>query len=207
MVSTTATKLMANESKTGRRVLLGHIVGVHGIRGAVLVRSYTADPETIAGYGPLETETGEAHYTLTVEGATSKGLICRVEGILDRTQAEVLKGAALYVGRDRLPPPVEGEFYHADLIGLAAVTDAGAALGTVIAVPNYGAGDILEVRPDGEKRTVLYPMSEDVVRRVDIAGGVIVLSPPEEVDAGDERGTQRMEIETRIRGMTSRFRG
>jgi 16S rRNA processing protein RimM len=173
-------------SERGRRVLLGHIVGAHGIRGAVLVRSYTAEPEAIAGYGALEDEAGQAHYALHVEGATGKGLICRVEGVGDRTRAEQLKGVALYVARDRLPPPDEGEYYHADLIGLAAVTESGQPLGTVIALPNYGAGDILEVRVEGEKRTALYPMTEAVVRRVDLAGGVIVLAPPEEVDAGDE---------------------
>jgi len=169
-----------------RRVLLGHIVGAHGIRGAVLVRSYTADPDGIASYGPLETEDGRGSLVLSVEGETAKGLICRVEGVADRTRAETLKGTALYVARDRLPPPEEGEYYHADLIGLAAKTEAEAPLGTVVAVLNYGAGDILEVRPDGASRTVLYPMSDDVVRRVDVAGGVIVLAPPDEVDAGDE---------------------
>ena len=169
-----------------RRVLLGHIVGAHGVRGAVLVRSYTAEPEAIAGYGPLEDEAGAARFTLAVEGATAKGLICRVAGVADRTQAEALKGVALYVPRGRLPPPDEGEYYHADLIGLAAVTEAGAPLGRVVSVANYGAGDILEVRAEGESRTVLYPMTEAVVRRVDVAGDVIVLAPPDEVEAGDK---------------------
>lgn len=177
---------MTQDSSSKRRVLLGHIAGAHGIRGAVLVRSYTAEPEAIAGYGPLESEAGGAFFTLIVEGATAKGLICRIEGVSDRTQAETLKGVALYVDRDRLPPADEGEYYHADLIGLRAVTEAGAPLGTVVAVLNYGAGDIMEVRPDGASRTALYLMTEDIVRRIDLAGGVIVLAPPDEVDAGDE---------------------
>ncbi len=177
---------MTQNGRGERRVLLGHIAGAHGIRGAVLVRSYTAAPEAIAGYGPLEDEAGRTRYLLHVEGATAKGLICRVEGIGDRTQAETLKGVALYVPRERLPPPGAGEYYHADLIGLSAATETGASLGTVIAVLNYGAGDILEVRPAGETRTVLYSMTEAVVRGVDLATGVIVLAPPEEVDAGDQ---------------------
>jgi 16S rRNA processing protein RimM len=176
------------EGKSGQRVLLGHIVGPHGIRGAVLVRSYTADPEAIADYGALEDEAGSRRYELLVEGATAKGLICRVAGISDRTQAEKLKGVALHIERNRLPPADDGEYYHADLIGLGAVTEAGVPLGTVVAVLNYGAGDILEVRTKGESRTSLFPMTEAVVRRVDIAGGTIVLSPPDEVDAGDEHG-------------------
>lgn len=167
-------------------MLLGHIAGAHGIRGAVLVRSHTAEPEAIADYGRLEDEQGQRTFSLVVEGATAKGLICRIEGVNDRTQAEALRGVALYVPRARLPAAEDGEYYHADLVGLAAVTEAGAPLGVVVTVLNYGAGDILEVRPEGEKRTVLYPMMEAVVRRVDVAGGVIVLAPPDEVDAGDE---------------------
>lgn len=174
------------ESETRRRVLLGHIVGAHGIKGAVLVRSYTAEPEAIAGYGVLEDDAGQPRYALSVEGATAKGLICRVAGVGDRTQAERLKGVALYVARDRLPDAEAGEYYHADLIGLAVVTADDAPLGQVVGVLNYGAGDILEVRPEGATRTVLYPMTEAVVARVDLAGGVIVLSPPDEVDAGDD---------------------
>lgn len=180
----------AGTSKSGRRVLLGHIAGAHGIRGAVLVRSYTAEPEAIAAYGTLEDESGAARFTLTVEGATAKGLICRVAGVTDRTQAERLKGVALYVARARLPEPEPGAYYHADLVGLAAVTDEGAPLGRVVGVLNYGAGDILEVRPEDAVRTVLYPMTEAVVRRVDLDGGVIVLAPPEEVDAGDEAAAE-----------------
>lgn len=176
----------SGEGVAVRRVLLGHITGAHGIRGAVLVRSYTAEPGAIADYGPLEDEAGRETFTLAVEGATAKGVICRIAGVSDRNGAERLKGVALYVARNRLPPPEDGEYYHTDLVGLAAVTDAGAALGEVVAVLNYGAGDILEVRPDGAKRTDLYPMTEAVVLRVDIAGGVIVIAPPEEVDAGGE---------------------
>ena len=174
------------EESGSRRVLLGHIAGAHGIRGAVLVRSYTAEPEAIADYGVLEDEAGRALFTLAVEGGTAKGLICRVEGIEDRTAAEKLKGVALYVPRDRLPPPDDGEYYHADLIGLDAVTEAGAALGRVVAVLNYGAGDILEVKPDGSKRTALYPMTEAVVRDVDLTRGVVVIDPPVEVEAEDD---------------------
>jgi 16S rRNA processing protein RimM len=180
---------------SGQRVLLGHIIGAHGIRGAVLVRSYTADPEAIADYGPLEDEGGSKRYELAVEGVTAKGLICRVRGVGDRTQAEKLKGVALHVARDRLPPPDEGEYYYADLVGLAAVTDAGAALGKVVAVVNYGAGDILEVRAGAESRTALFPMTEAVVLRVDVVGGTIVIAPPEEVDAGDRDAAQSNEAE------------
>lgn len=173
-----------------RRVLLGHIAGAHGIRGAVLVRSYTEDPEAIAAYGPLEDEAGAITYSLTVEGGTAKGLICRVAGVDDRTAAETLKGVGLYVPRDRLPPPEDGLYYHVDLIGLEARTEDGATLGRVVAVLNYGAGDILEVQPQGSKRTDLYPMTKAVVHTVDIAGGAVVIDPPGEVDVEGEAGQE-----------------
>jgi 16S rRNA processing protein RimM len=171
-----------------RRVLLGHVAGAHGIRGAVLIKSYTGEPSAIADYGPLSDESGLRTFEISVEGGTAKGLICRIDGVSDRTQAEALKGTALYVERARLPPTEAGEYYHTDLIGLAVVTDAGAALGTVIAVQNFGAGDLLEVKPDSARGSVLYAMTEDVVRDVDLVRGVIVLAPPEEVDAGDAAG-------------------
>jgi 16S rRNA processing protein RimM len=184
---------MTRDTGSARRVLLGHISSAHGIRGAVLVRTYTGEPEAIADYGQLESEDGRTHYDLEIDGVTAKGVICRVAGVTDRTQAEKLKGEALYVARDRLPPPADGEYYHADLVGLAAVTEEGAALGTVVGVANYGAGDILEVEPLGAKRTDLYPMTEDVVRAVDLARGVIVLAPPGEVDAGDANGADAVD--------------
>lgn len=176
----------AGKTDSGRRVLLGHIAGAHGIKGAVLVRSYTAEPEAIADYGPLEGEDGTARYEVTIEGATAKGLICRVAGVVDRNAAERLKGVALYVAREKLPEPDEGEYYHADLIGLSVVAEDGEGLGLVANVLNFGAGDILEVRREGPARTVLYPMTEAVVRRVDLEGGEIVLTPPDEIDAGDQ---------------------
>lgn len=181
---------MTDAQRRERRVLLGHIVGAHGVKGAVLVRSYTGDPEAIASYGTLEDEGGRARFELEVDGATGKGLICRVTGVGNRTQAEALKGAALYVARDKLPVPGEGEYYHVDLVGLDAVTEETKPLGRVVGVLNFGGGDILEVRPEGAARTELYPMMEAVVRRIDFDQGVIVLTPPDEVDAGDRAGAE-----------------
>lgn len=181
---------MTDAQRRERRVLLGHIVGAHGVKGAVLVRSYTEDPEAIASYGALEDEAGRARFELEVDGATGKGLICRVTGVGDRTQAEALKGAALYVARDKLPDPGEGEYYHVDLVGLDAVTEEMKPLGRVVGVLNFGAGDILEIKPEGAARTVLYPMMEAVVRRIDFDQGVIVLTPPDEVDAGDRAAAE-----------------
>lgn len=171
-----------------RRVLLGRISGPHGIRGEVLIKTFTAEPEDIEAYGPLQDEAGRRFFEIDVKRVTPKGVIAMVSGIPDRTAAEKLGHVDLYVERDKLPPPDEGEFYHVDLIGLQAVDPQGTALGRIVNVSNFGAGDILEVQPMVGGKTVLWPMIEDVVREVDLDAGRIVIVPPAEVDAGDGAG-------------------
>ena len=170
-----------------RRVLLGEITGAHGVRGSVVLKVYTADPRSIAAYGPLADEAGRASFTITVERVTPKGaVIARVKEVTDRNAAEKLRGVKLYADRDRLPKPAEGEYYHADLIGLAAVGPDGTGLGDVVAVVNYGAGDLLEIRLAGTKRTELVAMTEANIKEVDIASDRIVVSMPVETSANDD---------------------
>jgi 16S rRNA processing protein RimM len=156
------------------RILLGRIAGAHGIRGEVLIRTFTGRPEDIGAYGPLDDGAG---HTVTVETVrtTSKGVVARIEGISDRNAAEALKGAALYVERERLPPPDEGEFYHADLIGLAAVDPEGRRLGEIVGVHNYGAGDLLELRLSGSGKTELIAFTEAFVPEVDLTARRVVV--------------------------------
>jgi len=120
------------------RILIGRIKGAHGIRGEVLVTSFAADPEDLGGYGPLESEDRSRTIELAVIRLTPKGVVARVAGIADRTAAEALAGLDLYIDRDRLPEPEPDAFYHADLIGLDAVTADGRILGRIVDVPNYG---------------------------------------------------------------------
>ncbi len=167
---------MANSPQ---RVCLGVIGKPHGVRGLVRLRPFTAEPEAVASYGPLETEDGARRLTLMIVGHGSKGeLVARIAGIADRTAAQALKGTRLFIPRDRLPPLDDAaEYYHADLIGLTAVMPDGTPFGTVQAVQNYGAGDLLEVgRPDGSTATL--PFTEAVVPTVDLASGRIVVAPP-----------------------------
>jgi 16S rRNA processing protein RimM len=171
-----------------RRVLLGEITGAHGIRGAVFIKSYTAELGNIAAYGPLEDEAGGRPLTITVERVTAKGVIGRVTGVEDRTAAEKLRGRKLYVARERLPQADAGEFYHTDLVGLAAFDASGAAIGEVAAVVNYGAGDLLEIRRAGSKATELVPFTEAFVRDVDLSAGRIVLDMP--VESADDEGSE-----------------
>jgi 16S rRNA processing protein RimM len=164
-------------------VLLGRIAGAHGISGEVLIKSFTAAPEDIGAYGALGSADGSRVFEITSARPTAKGVVARLNGIVDRSTAEALKGTDLYVARDRLPPPSNDEFYYADLIGMTAVGPDGATLGEIVAVQNFGAGDLLEVRPASGGRTELLPFTDEVVPEVDIAARRVTLVPPKSDDA------------------------
>jgi 16S rRNA processing protein RimM len=160
----------------GARVCLGQLGAAHGIRGEVRLHSFTSDPAAIANYGPLETEDGRV-FEITSLRPAKDHFVATLAGIGDRNAAERLANIKLYVPRDRLPVPEQAdEFYHADLIGLAVVDRAGEKLGTVIAIHNFGAGDLIEVRPDAGGNTELVPFDETHVPAVDVAAGRIVVA-------------------------------
>lgn len=163
-----------------RRIVLGRILGPHGVRGEVLIRSYAATPERLSAYGPLQDDAGARRFEIKGARATQKGLVARIAGVEDRTQAEALKGVDLYIDRSRLPAPAEGEYYHADLIGLAAVDAAGAPVGEVVSVLDYGGGPILEIRLVQRATTELIPFTEASVPQVDLASGRVVVVFPEQ---------------------------
>jgi 16S rRNA processing protein RimM len=160
------------------RVCVAQIGAPHGIRGEVKLRSFTADPTAVADYGALESEDGKRVFEIEAIRPAKGFLVVRFKGIADRSAAELLRHLNLYVPRDRLPAAEADEFYHADLIGLIAVTADGVEVGTVVAVHDFGAGDLLELRPAGERNTVLLPFTAMTVPVVDIAGGRIVIDPP-----------------------------
>jgi 16S rRNA processing protein RimM len=165
-------------SATGR-IVVGRLAGAFGVRGELRLKSFCAEPAAIAGYCPLHTPDGRVFPALRITGQAPGALVVRVEGVATREEAEALKGADLLADRSRLPPLPEDEFYHADLLGLPVQDPGGAALGTVRAVFNHGAGDILEVVRAGGA-TLLLPFTRAVVPVVDIAAGRIVADPPDE---------------------------
>jgi len=168
---------------TARRILLGEISSAHGIRGEVLVRSFAAEPEDIAAYGPLEDESGKRTYDLDVVRVTPKGVIARVAGVADRTEAETLKGVKLYVERTKLPETGEEEFYHADLIGLQINAHDGCPKGEIVAVVNFGAGDLLEIRYEAQQQTVLVPLTKACVPVIDLQHRLVTVVLPEMIEA------------------------
>jgi 16S rRNA processing protein RimM len=163
------------------KVCIAKFGGAHGVRGEVRLSAFTDDPAKVAAYGPLETADGARRFRIARFRATKHGLIATIDGVTTREQAEQLNGLELFVARERLPATADGEFYHADLIGLAAVTTEQRALGTIVAVHNFGAGDIIEIAA-ANGPTIMLPFSNAVVPEVDLKGGRIVIELPEEID-------------------------
>lgn len=165
------------------RICVGAIAGSFGVQGEVRLKSFCAAPEAIADYGPLWTEDGARSFTVKLtRAAVSGGLGARLSGVATKEQADALKGVQLFADRDRLPALPDDEFYHADLIGLTAQDAGGAILGTVRAVHNHGAGDLLEIFGPGQKTALLVPFTRAVVPTVDLAAGRIVVDLPEDVE-------------------------
>ncbi len=163
-------------------VLAGVIAGAHGIRGEVKLRSFTAVADAIATY-PLQTAGGE-RIEITKLRTQKDGFIASLKGVTDRNAAEALKGVELFVPRGALPEPEEGEVYIHDLAGLPVLLRDGAKLGEIVGVENYGAGDLIDVKIEGRKDTVLIPYAEAYVVEAD-AEKVVVDLPDGFLDEGE----------------------
>src|SRR5262249_12906564 len=160
----------------GGRVLVARIGAAHGLRGEVRLWSFTEDPMAVKDFA-LESEDGQA-FTIEALRPARNFCVARLAGVADRTAAEALRNCKLYVARERLPQPEANEFYHADLIGLAAVATDGSALGTVLAIHNFGAGDVIQIKPE-RGPTLLVPFTDSVVPPSDLAARRLVVNPPD----------------------------
>ncbi|MFG1301099.1 ribosome maturation factor RimM [Xanthobacter sp. V3C-3] len=162
------------------RILVARIGAPHGVKGEVRLFVFTEDPGAILDYDPLTDATGRRAFRIAALRAGKDHFVARLEGITDRTAAEALTNVDLFVARDALPPPEdEDTFYHADLIGLQVVDEAGAVIGTVTALHDFGAGDILEYAPavpEAKARTLMVPFTRDAVPVIDVPGRRVVIA-------------------------------
>jgi 16S rRNA processing protein RimM len=163
------------------RICIARIGAAHGVKGEVKLWSFTADPAAVADYGPLESQDGALRFEIEALRPAKDHLVARLSGVHDRNAAQRLTNVDLYVPRERLPAPAPEEFYHADLIGLRAEDRNGTALATVVGIHDFGAGDLLELRAAGASGTVLMPFTAETVPVVDIAGGRVVIDPPQDL--------------------------
>ncbi len=164
---------------------LGVIVGPHGIKGVVRVKSYTEIGESIADYGPLHDKEGNS-FDLKLIGQSKGMVLVSIRGVATRTQAEALKGTELFIPRNRLPNTGEDEFYYADLIGLIVYERHGQKVGVVVAMHNFGAGDIVEIAMDGLENTILIPFNNDTVPDIDLITQKMIVEIPAGL-LGDEK--------------------
>jgi 16S rRNA processing protein RimM len=166
------------------QICVARIGAAHGVRGAVKLWTFTEDPFAVKHYGPLTTKDGARKFEVATAREARGHLVATLKGIATREEAERLNGIELYIAREKLPATDEDEYYHADLIGLAAVNAADEPIGRVTAIHNFGAGDIIEIAPP-HGATMLLPFTNAVVPTVDLAAGHVVIVLPDEIDGDD----------------------
>ena len=160
-------------------ICVGAFSGSYGVNGEVRLKSFCADPEAIADYSPLTDEDGKRSFAITLTRSIKGALVAKVDGITNKEDADALKGIRLFANRTQLPALPDDEFYHADLIGLTVLDTGGTVLGTVHAVQNHGASDLLEVMVEGNSATILLPFTKEVIPTIDLTAGRIIADPPE----------------------------
>lgn len=162
------------------RIMLARIGAPHGVKGEVRLFIFADDPDALTDYAPLTDEAGTRVFRIASMRPGKEHFVARLDGVSTREAAEALTNTGIYVARDLLPPPEdEDDFYQADLIGLKAVTTGGEAFGKVVAVHDFGAGDILEISPEGGGKTIMLPFTRAVVPSVDIKAGRLTVEPGE----------------------------
>ena len=166
-------------------ICIARIGAAHGVRGAVKLWTFTEDPLAVKAYGPLLTKDGARSFEVATAREAKGHLVATLKGIATREDAERLNGLELYVAREKLPATEQDEYYHADLIGLAAVNAANEPIGRVAAIHNFGAGDIIEIAPP-QGPTMLLPFTNAVVPTVDVKAGRVVIELPDEIVGEDE---------------------
>lgn len=159
---------------TEDKVCLGAIVGVHGIRGEVKVKSFSSDEKNLTRYGLLSNDKGDKRFELKIVGHSKELLRCKIKGVDDRTTAETLIGTGLYIDRALLPELKDEEFYHTDLIGLEVKNSSNEVLGQVNALYNFGAGDILEIKMNNGSLEMV-PFTKSFVPVINIKDGYIIV--------------------------------
>ncbi len=174
-----------------KRLCLGIVTGARGVRGEVHVKTFTQDAVDIGAYGSLSDRDGKRRFDVQSVKPAKNGAALKLDGVADRDAAEALKGLELYVEREALPQPGDGEFYHADLIGLAAELPDGKPLGSIKALQDFGAGDVIEIERDGEM-PVLLPFTSEAVPEIDLENGRLVVDVPAELlDSGSAKTKAR----------------
>ena len=165
------------------RIRVARIGAAHGVRGEVKLWPFTQDPLAVADYGLLETEDGARRFEIETLRAAKDHLVARLKGVGDRDAAEKLRNTDLFISRDKLPKiDEEDTYYHADLVGMSAISPEGVPLGNVTAIHNFGAGDLIEIATTAGGEPLLLPFTETVVPNIDTALRQITIVLPSVIE-------------------------
>lgn len=171
-----------HDTSPDRLIMVGRVSGAFGVRGEIRITTHTEDPMALLAYRDLRREDGSVALTLTAARPGKGGIMAKAKEVTTPEQANALRGLRLHVPRSVLPPANEDEFYLVDLIGLKAVTPEGETIGEIKAVPNFGAGDLLEIQPVAGGHSWYLPFTKAAAPTVDIAAGHVVVVRPEETE-------------------------
>lgn len=183
------TRLSTPSSTQADLVAVGVVTGAHGIKGQLKIRSLTANPEDIVSYGALLNKEGTKRFELKLDGATKNGLIVTLKGLKDRNAAELLRGTELFVDRASIPESADDEFYYDALIGLEVRDTQKAVLGKVVALYDFGAGDILELQLASTGKKEMYPFTHINFPEIHVDKGYIIAELPEVLEVGGSKET------------------
>jgi 16S rRNA processing protein RimM len=160
-------------------IFVGAIAGAFGVKGEVRLKSFTAEPEAIAEYGPVFIEDGTKSFNVSLTGQLKNALSAKLSGVHTKEDADALRGLQLFVPRSKFPQLPNDEYYYADLIGIGVFDAGGTQMGNVYSVQNHGASDILEISQPGTSATVLLPFTRKNVPTVDTKASRIIIDPPD----------------------------
>jgi len=172
------------------QICVARIGAAHGVRGEVRLWPFTEDPLAVTRYGPLTTKDGARAFEVVRAREAKDHLVATLKGVTTRDEAERINGLELYIARDKLPPTDDDEYYHADLIGLRAIDASGSELGKVVAMHNFGAGDIIEIATF-KGPSLMLPFTSAVVPSVDINGGTVTIELPTEIEGDTPKSAGR----------------
>lgn len=158
-----------------RKILVAKILTAHGVKGFVKLRCFLEDPRDIIDYDPITDESGRT-YKITLKNPIKGDWVAAIDGVVDRTAAEKLRGRELFITRDQLPDLADGELYLDDMIGLHARNNMGEIVGEVIAIQNFGAGDLIEILPPHGGKSFYVPMVEPYLGAIDFEQGIVEIT-------------------------------
>jgi 16S rRNA processing protein RimM len=160
-------------------VCVAKITSPHGVRGAVKLKTFTEDPESIRDYSPLYSKDGKEKFEITILSSKEGMLIAKISGVNDRNEAASLRGRELYADKNLFPDLEEDEFYYDDLIGMQVVLENGEEFGSVVNLHNFGGGDLVEISLQGQSKTELFAFTREIFPKIDAENKTVTISLPQ----------------------------